>query len=239
MHVQDRSDNSALKEQRQMPLYHFSIRDGDRFEDNEGFDLPDDMSARTHAVGIIHELQKVDETVGVILQWKLGETVNWYGKYHSSCADRPENEKARTRNAPAFRTAQALTQEGEIRASSETRYPQYSQPTTAKNRNISNKPVKNFDNDARPEFIEACREPIATTAAFRGRIHGCTRTFRESVRFFSLAPRAPSIHPKVVCKRTTSRLVSKEGAGRRTAKKYHCSIPNVFGKSSKSKPRKS
>src|SRR6516165_5918536 len=36
--------------------------------------------------------------------------------------------------------------------------------------------------------------PAARTAAFRGRIHGCTRTFRESVRFFSLAPRAPSIH---------------------------------------------
>src|SRR6516162_8357764 len=36
--------------------------------------------------------------------------------------------------------------------------------------------------------------PAATTAAFKGRIHGCTRTFRESVRFFSLAPRAPSIH---------------------------------------------
>src|SRR6516225_2259953 len=36
--------------------------------------------------------------------------------------------------------------------------------------------------------------PAARTAALRGRIHGCTRTFRESVRFFSLAPRAPSIH---------------------------------------------
>src|SRR5215471_16111958 len=28
----------------------------------------------------------------------------------------------------------------------------------------------------------------------RGRIHGCTRTIRGNVRFFSLAPRAPSIH---------------------------------------------
>jgi hypothetical protein len=36
--------------------------------------------------------------------------------------------------------------------------------------------------------------PAATTAAFRGRIHGCTRTIRGNVRFFSLAPRAPSIH---------------------------------------------
>src|SRR6516225_2929517 len=36
--------------------------------------------------------------------------------------------------------------------------------------------------------------PAATAAAFRGRIHGCTRTFRGHARFFSLAPRAPSIH---------------------------------------------
>ncbi len=35
--------------------------------------------------------------------------------------------------------------------------------------------------------------PAARTAAFRGRIHGCTRTIRGNVRF-SLAPRAPSIH---------------------------------------------
>src|SRR5438128_9127746 len=27
--------------------------------------------------------------------------------------------------------------------------------------------------------------PAATTAAFRGRIHGCTRTIRKNVRFFS------------------------------------------------------
>jgi hypothetical protein len=31
--------------------------------------------------------------------------------------------------------------------------------------------------------------PAAKTAALKGRIHGCTRTFREYVRFFSLAPR--------------------------------------------------
>ena len=36
--------------------------------------------------------------------------------------------------------------------------------------------------------------PAAITAALKGRIHGCTRTFREKVRFFSLAPRTPSIH---------------------------------------------
>src|SRR6516164_6841367 len=48
--------------------------------------------------------------------------------------------------------------------------------------------------------------PAARTAAFRGRIHGCTRTFRKKVRFFSLAPRAPSIHGTI---REPPRLVSK------------------------------
>src|SRR6516165_5924159 len=43
--------------------------------------------------------------------------------------------------------------------------------------------------------------PAAKTAAFRGRIHGCTRTFREKVRFFSLAPRAPSIHVHIATRR--------------------------------------
>jgi hypothetical protein len=37
--------------------------------------------------------------------------------------------------------------------------------------------------------------PAARTAVlFRGRIHDCTRIVSRKVRFFSLAPRAPSIH---------------------------------------------
>ena len=36
--------------------------------------------------------------------------------------------------------------------------------------------------------------PAARTAASRGRIHGCTRIVSRKVRFFSLAPRAASIH---------------------------------------------
>ena len=36
--------------------------------------------------------------------------------------------------------------------------------------------------------------PAARTAALRGRIHDCTRIVSRKVRFFSLAPRAPSIH---------------------------------------------
>src|SRR5437763_13901043 len=35
--------------------------------------------------------------------------------------------------------------------------------------------------------------PAATAAAFRGRIHGCTRIVSRKVRFFSLSPRVPSI----------------------------------------------
>ena len=34
----------------------------------------------------------------------------------------------------------------------------------------------------------------ARTAALRGRIHDCTPIVSRKVRFFSLAPRAPSIH---------------------------------------------
>src|SRR2546425_5000970 len=47
--------------------------------------------------------------------------------------------------------------------------------------------------------------PAARTAAFRGRIHGCTRTIRGTVRFFSLAPRAPSIHgtKRTCCRQQT------------------------------------
>jgi hypothetical protein len=44
-----------------MPLYQFSIRDGDYFEDDEGVSLPDDLTARDHAIGVIHELQKANE----------------------------------------------------------------------------------------------------------------------------------------------------------------------------------
>src|SRR5215471_18573252 len=36
--------------------------------------------------------------------------------------------------------------------------------------------------------------PAVKTAALKGRIHDCTRTIRGNVQFFSLAPRAPSIH---------------------------------------------
>src|ERR1700724_170527 len=42
--------------------------------------------------------------------------------------------------------------------------------------------------------------PAARTAASRGRIHGCTRIVSRKVRFFSLAPRAPSIHGRYCCK---------------------------------------
>jgi Domain of unknown function (DUF6894) len=45
-----------------MPRYRFTIRDGDRFDDEEGVVLPDDFAARTHAIGIIQELEKASAT---------------------------------------------------------------------------------------------------------------------------------------------------------------------------------
>jgi hypothetical protein len=45
-----------------VPLYYFNIRDSDYFEDDEGIHLPDDRTARAHAIGIIHELHTADET---------------------------------------------------------------------------------------------------------------------------------------------------------------------------------
>ena len=45
-----------------MPFYQFGIRNGDSFEDNEGINLPDDLAAKRHAMGVIHELQKAHET---------------------------------------------------------------------------------------------------------------------------------------------------------------------------------
>jgi hypothetical protein len=44
-----------------MPRYHFVLCDGDCIEDEDGVILPDDRTARSHAMQIIHELQKGDE----------------------------------------------------------------------------------------------------------------------------------------------------------------------------------
>ena len=44
-----------------MSRYRFTIRDHDSFDDEDGLMLPDDVSARTHAIGIIQELQKASE----------------------------------------------------------------------------------------------------------------------------------------------------------------------------------
>ena len=45
-----------------MPRYRFTIRDSDSFDDEDGVILPDDLSARTHAIGIIQELEKASAT---------------------------------------------------------------------------------------------------------------------------------------------------------------------------------
>jgi len=46
-----------------MPRYHFSVRDHEYIGDEDGIILPDDQTARAHAMQVIHELQKGDESV--------------------------------------------------------------------------------------------------------------------------------------------------------------------------------
>ena len=43
-----------------MPRYYFTVRNGDRFDDEEGIVLPDDVTAQKQAIRIIQEL-KADE----------------------------------------------------------------------------------------------------------------------------------------------------------------------------------
>jgi len=44
-----------------MPRYRFTIRDTDRFDDEDGVFLLDDGAAREYAIQIMDELQKDDE----------------------------------------------------------------------------------------------------------------------------------------------------------------------------------
>src|SRR5207302_3776163 len=64
--------------------------------------------------------------------------------------------------------------------------------------------------------------PAATTAASRGRIHGCTRIVSRKVRFFSLAPRAPSIHGHIGLELANVALTRRD---------LHRSLPSVREKS--------
>jgi len=43
-----------------VPRYRFNIRDHDDFDDEDGMILPDDGTAREHAIQIMDELQKAD-----------------------------------------------------------------------------------------------------------------------------------------------------------------------------------
>jgi hypothetical protein len=64
-----------------MPRYRFTIRDHDSFGDEDGVILPDDVAARTPAIGIIQEVRKAKEAdwsdymMGVIrdgrVVWKI------------------------------------------------------------------------------------------------------------------------------------------------------------------------
>ena len=62
-----------------MPLYHFSVRNSDHFDDDEGVRLPDDRTARDHAIGVVHELQKADEATwrGFTMEVKRDGRLIW------------------------------------------------------------------------------------------------------------------------------------------------------------------
>ena len=62
-----------------MPLYYFHLRDSDGFDDDEGVHLPDDRTARAHAVRVVHELQKADEATwrGFTMEVKRDGRVIW------------------------------------------------------------------------------------------------------------------------------------------------------------------
>jgi hypothetical protein len=44
-----------------VPIYQLGIHNGGHFEVPEVIRLPDDRTAREHAIWIVHELQKADE----------------------------------------------------------------------------------------------------------------------------------------------------------------------------------
>jgi Domain of unknown function (DUF6894) len=48
-----------------VPRYRFTVRDTDRFDDEDGVFLPDDAAAREYAIQIMDELQKDDEAVWI------------------------------------------------------------------------------------------------------------------------------------------------------------------------------
>jgi Domain of unknown function (DUF6894) len=62
-----------------MPRYRFTVRDHDSFDDEDGVMLPDGLSARMHAIGIIQELEKASETdlVGYAMEVSRDGQVVW------------------------------------------------------------------------------------------------------------------------------------------------------------------
>jgi hypothetical protein len=61
--------------------------------------------------------------------------------------------------------------------------------------------VMNLSGGLGPKRLQVIRElvPNAKKVGLLTNIHGCTRTLRANVQFFSLAPRAPSIHDPMGC----------------------------------------
>ena len=66
----------------QMPRYRFTIRDHDSFDDEDGVILPDDLAARTHAIGIIQELREANEADWSAYTMEVIRDGRVCGKFH-------------------------------------------------------------------------------------------------------------------------------------------------------------
>jgi hypothetical protein len=80
-----------------MPRYHFGCCNGDPIIDEDGVILPDDHTARLHAMQIIHELQKGDELAWGSLTMEVTREAGYCGAYPSRCLTRRADTAPRRR----------------------------------------------------------------------------------------------------------------------------------------------
>jgi hypothetical protein len=67
-----------------MPRYRFTIRSTDHFDDEDGMILPDDRTAREHAIKSWMNYRKKTRQVGLITQWRWCGRDGLYGGSHST-----------------------------------------------------------------------------------------------------------------------------------------------------------
>jgi len=79
-----------------MPRYRFTIRDGDRFDDEEGVVLLDDFAARTHAIDIIQGLEKASahDWAGHTMEVTRDGNVVWKIPFEMACIDRRQRKRS-------------------------------------------------------------------------------------------------------------------------------------------------